>query len=288
MKIKSMTSIVMKRLNLIRITTLALVSAMLVNGTYMMVRAADLDESLQYENEIRAIMEEKRHFYLEDPEFYREASEKGLSFEELLRANAISTYKNRISVGLQSGISMCDVGNNGNNLSTNIPLIQQTTGYNCGPTSALQVLYGMNCQNLVSGGTDAEKIEQLMDDCDTDSSGTYVYKLTNGLNLYAVRTYEYIQGTSMTETEFQGKVETSLYYNTAPIIHARTEYLPYYNGHSSGHYIAICEVDKANQKIRLKDCNKNNAYYGVHQESISDVYKTISEVSSRYLICMQY
>ena len=285
---KSITNVIKRKGGLVRIATLLLASVMVVNGSCMIVGASELNEYTQYENEIRTIMEEKRHFYLEDPEVYREASDKGLAFEELLREKAISTYENRISAGIGGGISTRDLGNNGNNLSTNIPLIQQTTSKNCGPTSAFQVLYGMNCQNLVSGTTDAEKIEQLMDDCDTDSTGTMVYKLTAGLNMYAARDYEYILGTNMTEAEFQGKVETSLYYNTAPIIHARTEYLPYYNGHASGHYIAICEVDKANKKIRVKDCNNNNAYYGVHQESISDVYKTISEVSSRYLICMEY
>lgn len=285
---KNVMNVIKRKVGLVRIASLLLASAMVVNGSCMIVGASELNEYTQYESEIRTIMDEKRHFYLDDPEFYREASDKGLAFEELLREKAISTYENRIRVGIRSGMSTRDVGNNGNNLSTNIPLIQQTTSKNCGPTSALQVLYGMNCQNLVSGTTDAEKIEQLMDDCDTDSTGTMVYKLTAGLNMYAARDYEYILGTNMTEAEFQGKVETSLYYNTAPIIHARTEYLPYYNGHASGHYIAICEVDKANKKIRVKDCNKNNAYYGVHQESISDVYKTISVVSSRYLICMEY
>lgn len=82
--------------------------------------------------------------------------------------------------------------------------------------------------------------------------------------------------------------ETSLFYNTAPIIHARTAYLPYYNGHASGHYIAISEVDKANATIRLKDCNNNSAYYGQHIVSVNDAYKAINEESSRYLICMQY
>lgn len=265
-----------------------LVLTVIVSGNNMIVRAAQPSEFSLYEDEISTIMEEKRNFYLNDQEFYLEANERGVSFEELLRLNAISTYQNRIDMMNHDETSVCDLGNNGNNVYTNIPLIMQTTTYNCGPTSGLQVLYGMGCQSLISGQTDADKIQQLMLDCDTDSSGTYVYKLKNGLNKYASRAYEYILGTSMTESQFQGKVETSLLYNTAPIIHARTAYLPYYNGHASGHYIAISEVDKANATIILKDCNNNSAYYGQHVVSVNDAYKAINEESSRYLICMQY
>lgn len=271
-----------------RIVTFTLTLLILISSSCLSVGAVDVSEFTEYENEITNIMDEKRPYYLSDPEFYMEAADKGLSFEELLRENAISTFQNRTSIELQSGISLFDMGNNGNNVSTSIPLIMQTTTYNCGPTAALQVLYGMGCQSLVSGQTDSAKIQQLMQDCDTDTSGTLVYKLTNALNTYASRTYEYVLGTGITESQFQGKVETSLYYNTAPIIHARTEYLSYYDGHSSGHYIAICEVDIANSQIRLKDCNYNTAYYGEHVESVSAVYQSISAESYRYLICMQY
>lgn len=286
-KRNNMLLIKMKKVKLWRVIALSLASVIVLNAN-IIVRAAETSEFSRYEDEISAIMEEKRSFYLNDQEFYLEANERGVSFEELLRLNAISTYQNRIDMMNHDEMSVRDLGNNGNNVSTNIPLIMQTTTYNCGPTSGLQVLYGMGCQSLIPGQTNADKIQQLMLDCDTDSSGTYVYKLKNGLNKYASRAYEYILGTSMTESQFQGKVETSLFYNTAPIIHARTAYLPYYNGHASGHYIAISEVDKANATIRLKDCNNNSAYYGQHIVSVNDAYKAINEESSRYLICMQY
>lgn len=77
-------------------------------------------------------------------------------------------------------------------------------------------------------------------------------------------------------------------YDKAPIIHAKTMYLPYYNGHDSGHYIALSEVDMLNSKIKLVDCNRNNSYYGIHQESVQSVYDAVHEQAGRYLICLQY
>lgn len=242
-----------------------------------------------YEDEILEIMEEKRAYYSMDSEFYREANSKNMNFEELLRQRAVSTYETRERLSMYSEIRPYDMGNNGQYLSTNVPLIQQTKSYNCGPTSALQVLYGMSCQSLVNGQNDAAKIEQLEADSGTDTTGTMVYRLTNTLNQYATRAdYEYILGSSMTKEQFQGKVETSLYYNFAPILHARTQYLSYYGGHSSGHYIAVREVDTVNETIKLQDCNYNNNFFGQHVVSIDEAFDAIHAASSRYLICMEY
>lgn len=92
----------------------------------------------------------------------------------------------------------------------------------------------------------------------------------------------------MTQAQFQAKLETSLCYNIAPILHARTQYLPYYGGHASGHYIAVSEVNKTTGTVRLSDCNKNDPYYGIHVESVEKVYQSIAAESGRYLIYMSY
>lgn len=76
--------------------------------------------------------------------------------------------------------------------------------------------------------------------------------------------------------------------NIAPILHAKTQYLPYYDGHDSGHYIAVSEVDKTNGIVRLSDCNCNNDYYGVHVVSVGAAYEAIFQKSQRYLIYMSY
>lgn len=262
---------------------ITLVFALIFNGSYIHVAA----EEQTYEGAISEIMEENRILYLQDPEFYREAEETGLSFEELLRQKAISTYQTRINLEMYGGLSTYGLGNNGQNLSANVPLIKQTTTYNCGPTAALQVLYAIGDQGEVPGQTDAKKIDQLMSDSGTDEDGTIVYKLTNTLNKYTrFADYAYFLGSSMTEEQFQARVESSLLYDVAPIVHARTEYLSYYKGHESGHYIAIREVDKTNKEIRLMDCNWNDKYFGDHMVPVTEVYKSISEKSSRYLISL--
>lgn len=250
-------------------------------------------ENITQTDEFVAIIEERREQYQKDREHVAEAAEKGQSIEELLYQDAFEAYPMRVKIlmdeNANDGISLLDVGNNGQNLSTNVKLIQQTTTYNCGPTSALQVLHGMSRQGAVSGSTDAQKIQTLMNDCGTTADGTYVYKLKDCLNKYSTNaSYQYMEGSSMTQAQFQAKLETSLCYNIAPILHARTQYLPYYGGHVSGHYIAVSEVDKTNGTVRLSDCNCNNDYYGVHVVSVGAAYESISEESQRYLIYMSY
>lgn len=268
-----------------RFTVSGLVLAMLLCNT-VIVRANGDDE---YEMIISDIMQEQRTVYVEDSEFYDEAESKNLSFEELLRQKAVSAYSIRERMGI-SFAEPYDLGNNGLCFYTTVPLIQQTNYYNCGPTTALQVLYSMGCQNQVAGQTDSDKINQLGQESGTNSQdGTIVYRLTNTLNKYTTRAdYRYILGSGMTKEDFQKKVETSLFYNVAPILHARTEYLGYYNGHRSGHYIAVCEVDNSTGKIRVQDCNINNKYFGQHTVLIEDAFEAINVESNRYLICMNY
>ena len=67
-------------------------------------------------------------------------------------------------------------------------------------------------------------------------------------------------------------------------LHVHTEYIGYYGGHVSGHYIVIREVDKTNKTMRLMDCNYNDSYYGDHVVSITEAYESISKIAGRYLI----
>lgn len=236
------------------------------------------------EREIQSIMEERRPLYNNDPLFNLTATERGLSFDELLREKAERILVNREAAKKIEGTR--GIGNYGNNLFANIPLIQQPTTYTCGPTSALQVIYGFGKQNSVTGSTDLEKINTLATEACTTNQ-TYVGNLVTALNLHTPTygSYEYIYVNNLTQAQFQSKVETSLAYDLAPILHAQTSVLPYYGGHSSGHYIAVSELDKINGTMTVKDCNYTNAYYGVHTESISAFYACLS---GRYLICYEY
>ena len=245
--------------------------------------------------EIKKIIDEIRPMYLNDPMFLLEASDSGCTVEEFLELKAVKKYYSRIHIAEgkeTTGGGVMGVGNYGNNLFANVPLIQQTTSSNCGPTAALQVIYGFAAANSVSGTTNAEKITTLTNEADAQG-GTVLYKLVNAINLHAPSYghYEYIMGSSLTQAQFQSKVETSLCYDLAPIFLARTEVLGYYNQHASGHYIAVSELDKINATITVKDCNYTNTYYGTHTEAISNFYNCIQDYSDgtpRYLICYDY
>lgn len=240
------------------------------------------------EGDLESIIEELDEIYGNDPEFYREAIDKGLSYSGLINEYAESLYYSRVDLMENESLGVYSLGNNRHNMYAYVPLIKQTNNYNCGPTSILQIITGMGRQGLIQGTTNEEKISTLMSDCATTSNGTYVYKVKDTINLYSSSTYAYYDCTNITLEAFQSKVETSLYYDKAPIIHAKTMYLPYYNGHDSGHYIALSEVDMLNSKIKLVDCNRNNSYYGIHQESVQSVYDAVHEQAGRYLICLQY
>ena len=90
---------------------------------------------------------EKRELFLNDPMFHLEAAKKGLTFEELLNMKV-----ERILSNAKRGVNnkkvnnrpiLRAVGNQGNNLFAHVKLIKQPDSYSCGPTSALQVIYGM-------------------------------------------------------------------------------------------------------------------------------------------------
>lgn len=285
------TEVITMRKKIMFRLTACMTAFMMVLGMYGTSSCA---EDITQTEEFLSIIEERREEYLNSSEHMAEAAAKGITIEELLYQDALAAYPMRVRVNMDAkandGISLLDVGNNGQNLSTNVKLIHQTSDHNCGPTSILQVLYGMGRQNAVEGATDEKKIEKLEEYCKpTSEDGTFVYVVVNCLNQYTTyANYRYLWGTEMTQAVFQSRLETSLYYNIAPILHARTEYLPYYGNHKSGHYIAVSEVDKANGTVRLSDCNWNYSYYGVHVVSVEEAYAAITKVSGRCLICMSY
>lgn len=223
-----------------------------------------------------------------DPMIQLEASESNSSYYETLKEREIDRRVNEFVISNNmNGVGTNNLSNDGRYVSANVKLIKQTTSYNCGPTAALQVLYGSNSQGRVNGANDSAKISRLMSDSGTNSDGTIVYKLKNALNLYSSLSYTYTAGRNMTFNTFREKVNNSLFYNTAPILHARTEKIPYYNGHKSGHYIAVSQLDLTRNIVRLQDCNYYSQYYGTHDANMSDIYNSITP-DSRYLIHLNY
>ena len=140
----------------------------------------------------------------------------------------------------------------------------------------------------VVANTDSAKIATLDAEYNVDSQGSmYVYQVRDALNKYNTgnQTYIYKQGSSMTLTGFEEAIANSLTYCKPVVLHARTEYLSYYGGKKSGHYISVDYINRTTDKVRLVDCNYNASYYGVHSNvSLSEAYNCISAVSGRYLI----
>ncbi|MCI7086367.1 MAG: hypothetical protein MR954_00855 [Lachnobacterium sp.] len=176
-------------------------------------------------------------------------------------------------------------GGGGNTCYQRVTNIQQTKSYNCGTTTVLQTLYGLGTQNKVAGKTNGDKIETLDKEYNVDSQGSLmVYQVRDALNKYSNKSYIYELGSSMTKTGFEDRIAASLTAGKPVVLHARTEKITYYKGHSSGHYISLDYVDRLHGVVRLVDCNNNSNYYGVHPNvAVSDAYNAIA-ASGRYLI----
>ena len=219
-----------------------------------------------------------------DPEIQREAQERNVSYNDILKEQRLERISNNAIIGkAETEIGINNVSNDGRYVSSPIKLIKQTTDYNCGATAALQVLYGCNCQGKVSGKNDSKKISTLMNDAETNAEeGTVVYKLKNALNKYSALKYKYTSASKMDKSKLREFINNSLFYNTAPIIHAKTEKIEYYKKHVSGHYIAIQQLDLTTNKIRVYDCNNDTRYYGSHDITLDDAYASLT--GSRYLI----
>lgn len=86
------------------------------------------------------------------------------------------------------------------------------------------------------------------------------------------------------EPDFQSLIWNSLIHNRPVLLHARTEYLPYYKGHSSRHYLSLDWYGKEPQKVRIKDCNYNPDYNGDHIVPVTKAYECVHEIADRYVI----
>lgn len=165
------------------------------------------------------------------------------------------------------------------------PAIRQTNEYNCGPTSALQALYGAGVANNVSGSTYSEKIDTLQTLSKTDTTGTIVDNLRVALNTYlSSSTYVWTQGINMNLDTFGTNVISSLSKNRPPLLHSLTSSFDYYNGKNFRHYIAIYSANKATGAVTVNDCHINDPYYGLHYVNMNQAYNSITQQSGRCLL----
>lgn len=216
----------------------------------------------------------------------------GLLLLTTVFAGSIDTYKAASQVpeeNIVADTNNKDItrGGSGDLCYEHVKNIKQTESYNCGPTTVLQSLYGMDSAGQVAGSTDEAKIATLEDACKTSSAiGTYVYKMVEVLNEYNIygRVYQYTLGSSFGSIHsFKNCIATSLTCGKPVVLHADTYYLAYYNGNSYGHYLSLDVYDRRTETVRIVDCNYMTDYYGIHTVSVEEAYNCIS-ASGRYLI----
>lgn len=171
--------------------------------------------------------------------------------------------------------------------SVNTTLVKQLNGYTCGPASSYMAIDGWNGTGSITGSTTTAKLERLAVQMESDSNdGTYVYKLKNVLNTYTDDyDYAYYEGSTLDQFHFRVYTFNSLSYDRAPILHAKTAALSYYNGHNTGHYITVTEFDYNTMEVRLHDPHTSNAYYGIHQVPYEEAHSSVSDYAGRFYIC---
>lgn len=171
--------------------------------------------------------------------------------------------------------------------SVSTTLVQQLNGYTCGPASSYMAIGGWGGTGSIAGSTTTAKLNTLASQMESASGvGTYVYKLRNILNTYTDDyDYDYYEGSTLDELHFRIYTFNSLSYDRAPILHAKTAALSYYNGHNTGHYIAVTEFDYNTMEVRLHDPHNSNTYYGIHQVPYEEAYSSVADYSGRYYIC---
>lgn len=223
-----------------------------------------------------ALIDRELSSYQDDKEFSKHYAENPTSAMEMIQG----IVDNQLALIHEETGVIPKVGNSTNAWIDPV-LIKQKNNYYCGPCSALQAItaYG----GYVAGNTNNEKQDTLANAMGTSSTvGTLVYKVRNVLNTY-ISGYSYKRGSAMSNYTFRQTVLNSLVNNKAPILHARTQYLNYYGGHASGHYICVTAINNITNKIRLSDCNRNPAYYGTRSIPTSEAKASVS-AAERYLI----
>ncbi len=216
--------------------------------------------------------------YKNDEQFKMMVSDYGIEYGEKFLADATNNM-------LKSNLLRSGGGNECYQYVTNV---MQTTSYNCGSTTTLQSLYGLNSATAVSGSTNAAKIATLDSEYNVAAQGSMmVYQVRDALNKYnsGNQTYTYQVASNMTIDQFETNIANSLTYCKPVVLHAKTAYLSYYGNKNLGHYLSLDYVNRTTDKVRIVDCNYNTTYYGVHSNiPLVEAFNTIHAESGRYLI----
>ena len=224
---------------------------------------------------VGSVEDSLRNAYLSSPEF--------IAHMEADPAGAEAMLEKIIEDTLAARSGVAPYMDNDVRAWVNLTLIQQDGNTYCGPANVLMAIKGWG--GTVPGSTTDAQQAYLAGIMGTDSTGTYVYRVRDCLNSYlSYMTYSYYQGAELSTLQFRSYIYNSLAHDRAPLLHARTKYLSYYNGHSTGHYITIGSYDSSTMEVTLYDSHPNDLYYGIHTVSYLEAYDSIASESGRYLI----
>ncbi len=228
---------------------------------------------LAKENDTAEIRKQITSMYQNDPEYQRNLAEDPDSAKELLE-NAVSK-EIALSLMLRSGDQ--------SNAFCTVPDVWQLPNQ-CGAASAYQAIAGAGYTQNINGNSESLKIAQLWSEVNENNQSSVVYKIVNSLNRYIPNGgYTYAAGAGHDVSWFETRTAASLVSNHPVILHALTEHIQYYGGHSSRHYICVSRCNRNNGTVTAVDCNNNSKYHGTHTISSGEAYKSIS-ASGRYLI----
>lgn len=175
-----------------------LVESLMAAGVVIQAVVPTFAENIQVQPKFQAVYEQ----YKDDEQFK-------CMYEEYGSEYASSFLKDVLENELQTGQKRAG---GGNNCYQHVKNIQQTEGYNCGSTTVLQTLYGMDSAGNVKSkkSSDEEKIQQLDKDYHVDLQGSmYVYQTIDALNKYKGygTNYVYVEGASISQVQFEGKIQ---------------------------------------------------------------------------------
>lgn len=147
------------------------------------------------------------------------------------------------------------------------PTYQQQTSYYCGPAS-IQMMIGFNGKSVAQS--------TLASQAGTTASGSNTLALRNVLNQHVGTTHNYgvIRIGSSGYTNLFNIINSNIFTKNQPVLSlVRTNMLPYYNGHTTNHYIVVKGMTKyiddgtgqpiiSSSQINVVDPNNNNNFFG--------------------------
>ncbi|MBQ4166059.1 MAG: hypothetical protein IJD85_07025, partial [Oscillospiraceae bacterium] len=155
-----------------------------------------------------------------------------------------------------------------------VPVVMQSTGYNCGIAAALQAAIGNGFLDDEDENKDAKKMTELagyINYNEKSKKGVRAGKVRDIMNHYKDDTYDAIPITIYNIDSILYDMEYSFIKGYCPIITLTdTSQLSYYQGRSYNHWVTVSQIDDIHHTVTLVDpfnpklCNGLSSFGGTH------------------------